>query len=307
VKTTWKKTFHVEQVHFRQGIRFSKIKGCLTMRPLSKGACVDGNLAQYVCIVKTRGTIVSLLVLLFLGCDNGSTEPEQPNESSDTNISLAPEVAEPEIVSSPEAPPPSMPSLPVPPLQPPLPLPVVPEGPQAPVFTEELLASVKNWTEVPPSVFPLSGVTLKQPLNFEIKTPSGQVIGNFPRAVGDEVVALGLVGDQLHVSPAKTSKQQNVLSVDETDFKTCVAYLFEVRKRQRKAHRTELARRASVSKSRPSPTSKPLATKSSPAPLWNSSRGRGTLFEDIPPPMDFGHGKFCICRDCRTKRKDAQK
>ena len=253
-----------------------------------------------------RYTIVSLLVLLFLGCDNASTEPEQPNDTSDANVSLAPEVAEPEIVSSPEAPPPSIPSLPVSPLQPPSPLPVAPEGPQAPAFTEELLASVKNWTAVPPSVFPLSGVTLKQPLNFEIKTPSGQVIGSFPRAVGDEVVALGLVGDQLHVSPTKTSKQQNVLSVDETDFKTCVAYLFEVRKRQHKAHKTELVRRASVSSSHPSPTSNPLATKPSPAPR-DSSEGRGTLFEDIPPPMDFGHGKFCICRDCRTKRKDAQK
>ena len=253
-----------------------------------------------------RYTIVLLSVFLLWGCDNGSTDAEHPNNFSDANDSLAPEVAEPEIVSSPEAAPPSMPSLPVPPLQPPSPLPVAPEGPQSPAFTEELLASVKKWTAVPPSVFPLSGVTLKQPLNFEIKTPSGQVIGSFPCAVGDEVVALALVGDQLHVSPAKTSKQRNVLSVDETDFKTCVAYLFEVRKRQHKAHKTELVRRASVSSSHPSPTSNPLATKPSPAPR-DSSEGRGTLFEDIPPPMDFGHGKFCICRDCRTKRKDAQK
>jgi hypothetical protein len=281
-------------------------KGYRTMRPLSKGACIDGNLAQNVCILKTRYIIVWLLVLLFWGCDNGSTDAE-PNDSSDANVSLAPEVAVPEIVSSPEAPPPSTPSLPVPPLKPPLPIPVVPEGPQNPAFTEELLASVKNWTAVPPSVFPLSGVTLKQPLNFEIKTPSGQVVGNSPRAVGDEVVALGLVGNQLHVSPSKTSKQQNVLSVDETDFKTCVAYLFEVRKRQYKAHDAELARKSSVPSSRPSPTSNPLATKPYPPPLRNSSGGRGTLFEDIPPPMDFGHGKFCICRDCRTKRKDAQK
>jgi len=279
----------------------------LTIRPLSKGACIDGKHAQNAFIVKTRYTLVSLLVLLLWGCDNASTEPEQPNDSSDANVSLVSEVAESEIVSSPEAPPPSTPSLPVPPLKPPLPLPDVLEGPQTPVFTEELLASVKNWTAVPPSVFPLSGVTLKQPLNFEIKTPSGQVIGSFPRAVGEEVVALGLVGNQLHVSPAKSSRQQNVLSVDETDFKTCVAYLFEVRKRQHKAHKAELARRASVSSSRPSPTSNPSVAKPSLGPSRNSSGGRGTLFEDIPPPMDFGHGKFCICRDCRTKRKDAQK
>ena len=278
---------------------------------MSKGACIDGNLAQNVCIVKTRYTLVSLLVLLFLGCDNAPTEPEQPNESSDTNISLAPEVAEPEIVSSPEAPPPSTPSLPVPPLKPPLPIPDVPEGPQTPVFTEELLASVKNWTAVPPSVFPLSGVTLKQPLNFEIKTPSGQVIGSFPRSTGDEVVALALVGNQLHVAPAKTSKQRNVLSVDQTDFKICVAYLFEVRKRQREAYESELVRRASVSSSRSPQNSNPRPSTSLVKPHStgrpHKPSGRGTLFEDIPPPMDFGHGKFCICRDCRTKRKDAQK
>ena len=231
---------------------------------------------------------------------------EQPNDSSDANVSLAPEVAEPEVVISPESPLPPKTSLPVPPLTPPPFVPVAPKGPQPPAFTKELLASVKKWTAVPPSVFPLSGVTLKQPLNFEIKTPSGQVIGSFPRASGDEVVALALVGNQLHVSPAKTSKQRNVLSVDETDFKTCVAYLFEVRKRQRKAHATESARRRErktsqktvlTSVGRANPSSREL----------HELPERGTLFEDIPPPMDFGHGKFCICGDCRRQRKAAQK
>ena len=193
----------------------------------------------------------------------------------------------------------------MPPLQPPPTVPVAPEGPQTPAFTEALLASVKNWTAVPHSVFPLSGVTLKQPLNFEIKTPSGQVIGSFPRAAGDEVVALALVGNRLYVSPTKTSKQRNALSVDETDFKTCVAYLFEVRKRQRKAHATELARRKERKTSQTTSTSvgraKPSSRETQELPE------RGTLFEDIPPPMDFGHGKFCICGDCRRQRKAAQK
>ena len=26
------------------------------------------------------------------------------------------------------------------------------------------------------------------------------------------------------------------------------------------------------------------------------------LFEDLPIPGDYGHGKFCICKDCREKR-----
>lgn len=261
--------------------------------------------------MKKRYFIVLLPVLLLWGCDNGSTDAEHPNHSSDSNVSLAPEVAEPGVVVSPESPSPPNASLPVPPLQPPPTVPVAPEGPQNPAFTEALLASVKNWTAVPPSVFPLSGVTLKQPLNFEIKTPSGKVIGSFPRAAGDEVVALALVGNQLYVSPAKTSKQRNVLSVDETDFKTCVAYLFEVRKRQRKAHATELARRKERKTGQIASTSVRRATSEGRAKT--SSREtqelpeRGTLFEDIPPPMDFGHGKFCICGDCRRQRKAAQK
>lgn len=254
--------------------------------------------------MKKRYTTVLLSVLFFWGCENASTDPETQNNSSDANSSPVPEVTEPEVASEPLLPKIDLPSPPTVPLE-------VREGPQAPGFTKELLASVNNWNAVPPSVFPLSGVTLKQPLNFEIKTPSGQVIGSFPRSTGDEVVALALVGNQLHVAPAKTSKQRNVLSVDQTDFKICVAYLFEVRKRQRKAYETELARRASVSKSRPSQTSNPspsttlVNNPSSGRP--HKPSGRGTLFEDIPPPMDFGHGKFCICRDCRTKRKDAQK
>ena len=254
--------------------------------------------------MKKRYFIVLLPVLLLWGCDNGATDPEQPNDSSDSNISLAPEVAEPGVVVSPELPSPPNTSLPMPPLQPPT-VPVAPEGPQAPAFTEALLASVKNWTAVPHSVFPLSGVTLKQPLNFEIKTPSGKVIGSFPRAAGDEVVALALVGNRLYVSPAKTSKQQNVLSVDETDFKTCVAYLFEVRKRQRKAHATELALRRERKTSQTASTSVVRANPSSREP--QELPKRGTLFEDIPPPMDFGHGKFCICGDCRRQRKATQK
>jgi hypothetical protein len=259
--------------------------------------------------VKKRHFIFLLQVLLFGGCDNSSTDPEQPNDSSDANVSLAPEVVEPGVAVSPELPSPPNSSLPVRPSQPPPTVPVAPEGPQAPAFTEELLAGVKNWTKIPPSVFPLSGVTLKQPLNFEIKTPSGQVIGTFPRAAGDEVVAVALVGNQLHVSPAKTSKQRNVLSVDETDFKTCVAYLFEVRKRQREAY-AELVQRNSVASSRPGIDSVQRQStslrKETPSGKPQKPSGRGTLFEDIPPPMDVGHGKFCICGDCRRQRKAAQ-
>ncbi len=112
--------------------------------------------------MKKRYTTVLLSVLFFWGCDNASTDPETQNNSSDANSSPVPEVTEPEVASEPLLPKIALPSPPTVPLE-------VSEGPQAPAFTEELLASVNNWTAVPPSVFPLSGVTLKQPLNFEIK------------------------------------------------------------------------------------------------------------------------------------------
>ena len=278
---------------------------------MGKGTCVVGNLAQNVRIVKTRHKTILISVIFLFGCNNDVTNhPEQP-DSLEANVSQVPKENKPEVAvaTAPEAPqtPPKS-SLPVPP-----PVPVAPSGPHPPAFTEELLASVRNWNAVPSSVFPLPGVTLKKPLNFEIKTPSGQVIGSFPRAAGEEVVALALAGNQLHVSPAKTSKQRNVVSVDETDFKTCVAYLFEVRKRQRKTYEEELVRRRSIASSPHSTKSvsqhSPSLDRKTPSSSKNPQKpsGRGTLFEDIPPPMDFGHGKFCICGDCRRQRKAAQK
>ena len=31
--------------------------------------------------------------------------------------------------------------------------------------------------------------------------------------------------------------------------------------------------------------------------------GQSSLFRDLPIPGDFGHGKFCICKDCRDKKE----
>lgn len=242
-----------------------------------------------------------LTVVAIFGCDLGKPLPKGEDSVSEDNVtSPTGSMPSEEVVKS-ERPNPS----PTPELSPP-PSASTPSPPQAPAFTPELLAAVKDWQAVPPSVFPLGGITLKRGINFEIKTPSGQLIGNIPIAEGKEVVAIGLVDGQLYVSPSKTSTQRTSLPIDQTDFKTCVAYLFEVRKRQRTTYAVEIARRKTKPASRsqsPAPSSRSL---SHPTP----KRGKGTpaigtLFEDIPPPMDFGHGKFCVCGDCRRKRKAA--
>ena len=77
------------------------------------------------------------------------------------------------------------------------------------------------------------------------------------------------------------------INIDDTDFKQGVAYLFELRKKQmaeyKKQQESKLSQKTPV-------TELPKPEKSN------------DLFEDIPIPGDFGHGKFCICNDCRTKR-----
>ena len=243
------------------------------------------------------------VVVGIMGCDRGEPLSKGEDPVTEANFTNPTGLVPSKEVSKPERPTPS-PIRELPPVLPPS----TPSVPQAPAFTPELLAAVKNWQGVPPSVFPLGGITLKRGINFEIKTPSGQLIGNIPMAEGKEVVAIGLVDGQLHVSPSKISSQRTSLPIDQTDFKTCVAYLFEVRKRQRTAYAIELARR----KTKPASRSQSLAStaRSRPSAHSRPKRGRGvpesgTLFEDIPPPMDFGHGKFCVCGDCRRKRKAA--
>jgi len=182
--------------------------------------------------------------------------------------------------------------------------------PATPTFSPELLNAVRNWQAVPESVFPLEGITLKQPVTFQIRTASGQVIGNSPKAIGQEVTAVALRGEHLYVAPSKNSTQFAYLPIDQTDFKNCVAYLFEARKKEREAYNAKMAMRKNNSAG--------TAGRSSLSSTRNNQNGRsnlestpqqGSLFEDIndiPPPMDFGHGKFCVCGECRQKRKKSK-
>jgi hypothetical protein len=88
------------------------------------------------------------------------------------------------------------------------------------------------------------------------------------------------------------------IAMDETDFKDGVAYLFELRKMQRAAYAERQAKESQsiASKSTNLAKAKPIIKAKPKAKPSNS------LFEDLPSPGDYGHGKFCICSDCRTKR-----
>lgn len=244
----------------------------------------------------------SFLLFFLVSCET-QNQPSSPPDSNESQISsVSEQVPPPELVSPKE------------PMQPPSQLPMpepaelkpiekeeekkpkkVPSAPQMPTFSEELLRAVQNWQRVPPSVFPLKSVSVQSALTFRALSPQGQVLATSSLPAGKEVVALGLRGTTLTVSPSLNSRLRATIDLANTDFKQGVAYLFELRKRQR-AHMQMLEeeRKRKLALGQSSPT--PDAGDSKPQSSSNS------LFEDLPEPGDYGHGKFCICQDCREKR-----
>jgi hypothetical protein len=168
--------------------------------------------------------------------------------------------------------------------------------PEKAAFTPELLAAVKNWNAIPKSVFPLNSVTIKKDLKFTAYSQTGQAIGSSQLPAGKEVIALGHKGDLLTVSPSKRGTMRATIAMNQTDFKEGVAYLFELRKRQRIAYADKKSQESKNVVSRTIDSSK---LKSKPS---SKSKQNTPLFDDLPTPGDYGHGKFCICSDCRTKR-----
>ena len=151
--------------------------------------------------------------------------------------------------------------------------------PVQPKMSKELLSAVKNWESIPQSVFPLRSVKIKTPVESIFRQSNGTIVARSTLRAGAEVVAIGVLGQQLMVKPTVESKMTGSLFIDQTDFKQGVAYLFEMRKIQRSEYRN-----------------KKLS-------FFNWVPHESSLFEDLPLPSDFGHGKFCICLDCRQKRQ----
>jgi len=174
-----------------------------------------------------------------------------------------------------------------------------PAKPEKAGFTAELLAAVKNWNAIPRSVFPLRAVTIQKDIKFNIYSQSGQPIGSSMLPAGREVVAIGHKGSTLIVSPSNKGTMRGSIAMDDTDFKEGVAYLFELRKRQRAAYAEMKAKQSQAVAINTTPKATP---NSAPKTKVNERKTSTPLFEDLPSPGDFGHGKFCICSDCRTKR-----
>ena len=149
----------------------------------------------------------------------------------------------------------------------------------------------------------MKSVRINHELNFKVYTRSGQEVGSSFMPKGSEVVAIGLQGSTLTVSPSVGARIFAKINIDQTDFKQGVASLFELRKWQRRRQQELLANQALASKNSPSrPTEPPASTRPVTKPAKSGSKSDNSLFEDLPQPGDYGHGKFCICGDCRKKR-----
>ena len=173
--------------------------------------------------------------------------------------------------------------------------------PQIPTFSKELLAAVKNWNNVSPQVFPLQSVKVMQDLTFKLYSSSGQLMGSASVSSGKEVVAVALKGRNLYVSPSVGSKMTAPIDIDQTDFKQGVAYLFELRKFERVRYEQQLKNRP-VAQRNPSSPTRTVPNRTEQNERTPKGSNDNSLFMDLPIPGDYGHGKFCICGDCRKKR-----
>ena len=242
-----------------------------------------------IVIIKNKTIFFLASMLFFSSCEKIPTATELLEKVVEQNQSLEQEIP----------PTPSLTSLPSEPIQddnPEVhnklsdveivrPKQIIEPTPEPPKFSDELLAAVQNWTRIPKSVFPAKPVIANIPVELEVKTSSGQIIGNSLNPAGTELQVLGTRGNTLVVANLHNSKLRGEVDIDQTDFKQLLAYRFELNQRKKveaKASLTEQAKRkeeGGTSKSKPKP-----------------------VLDEIPDPLDFGHGRFCICRDCREKR-----
>ena len=157
-------------------------------------------------------------------------------------------------------------------------------------FSDELLKAVNNWNTIPKSVFPLKNISIKSPVVFRLLGPQNQVIATSKQPIGTEVVGRAFSNGQLLISPSLTSKLQAKIPLNETDFKQCVAFRFEMGKEILKMRAQKLK-----SKNKSFDREHTQTTK-------NAKGNQSADSDDLLSPGDFGHGKFCICSNCRKKR-----
>ena len=239
--------------------------------------------------IKNHRLSILACALLFSSCEKIPSATDILEKVSEQNKSVD------------QAPPPSIPltTLPPEPIQKELPKEETPPTkvvsiqlekpappvPEPPKFSKELLAAVQNWTRIPKSVFPAKPVIANIPVDLEVRTSSGQVIGSSLNPVGTELQVLGTKGKTLVVANLHNSKLRGEVDIDQTDFKQFLAYRFELNQRKKKEAQASRAEQAKLKAE------------------GNIEKTQPTQDMDvIPDPLDFGHGRFCICRDCREKR-----
>lgn len=240
-------------------------------------------------IIKNKTIFFLASALLFSSCEKIPLANELLEKVLEENQSLEQETP----------PPPSLTSLPQEPIQSDKlkeqnklseveivqPEEIVEPTPEPPEFSDELLAAVQNWTRIPKSVFPAKPVIANIAVELEVKASSGQIIGNSINPAGTELQVLGTRGNTLVVANLHNSKLRGEVDIDQTDFKQLLAYRFELNKRKKMEAKASLAEQAKLKKEESTPKSMP-----------------NHVLDKIPDPLDFGHGRFCICGDCRKKR-----
>lgn len=241
-----------------------------------------------------KKSFLLLLLINFSSCEKIPFAPDLKDLAIDKNATIEksgidtldePKESKTVQIVKP-APPPQEPANPVQVPIPQSPPKFVETKPEAPQFSKELLAAVKNWTKVPKSQF-YGTVICSSPVTLVAKTSSGQEIGSSLTPAGSELKVLGMKGSNLIVANVNNDRLRGEVDIDSTDFKELLAYRFELGKKQivEQQRRKEEARSV-INKSE---------TKQENVPAIG-------VMDSTPDPLDFGHGRFCICKDCREKR-----
>ena len=240
-------------------------------------------------IINNKTISILACVLLFSSCEKIPSATEILEKVSEQNKSVdqaptpsTPMATLPQVPIQKELPREETKPTKVESIQPKKPAPPAPEPPK---FSSELLAVVQNWTRIPKSVFPAKPVIANIPIDLEVTTSSGQVIGSSLNPAGTELQVLGTKGKSLIVANLHNSKLRGEVDIDQTDFKQLLAYRFELNQKKKMEAQVSRAKQAKL---------KIDGNIEKPKPTQD--------MDVIPDPLDFGHGRFCICRDCREKR-----
>jgi hypothetical protein len=141
-----------------------------------------------------------------------------------------------------------------------------------PVF-KPIEALVGDWKAIPRTAFPRQ-VTIKQPLDLKL---SGG-IGNARLEAGTKVVALAAENGSLSLAPALDSPLQGELAIDQTDFKTVLAGVYERFKARKRDDVLALRRNAQESRTTVTST-RPAGNPSTKSPAGSSNSSLPELLD----------------------------